>query len=187
MRNAAVTRGRILDAALAEFSAHGVAGARVDRIARTAGCNKNLIYIYYGNKESLFTTILQMHLARVYEELPFTPEDLPGYAARAFDFAIAHPELMRLMGWFGLERAADGPAERNVARNLRIAELLQAQNAGQVGVAFPPAFLLTSILALATAWTSANPFAWSIDSQSFNRPADLRRHIAEAARLLSMT
>ena len=33
-RNAEATKERILDAALAEFSAYGIAGARVDRIAQ---------------------------------------------------------------------------------------------------------------------------------------------------------
>jgi AcrR family transcriptional regulator len=80
---------------MAEFSTYGIAGARVDRIAKTAGCNKNLIYIYFENKETLFSTILQKHLTRVYEDLSFTPDDLPGYAARVFDFAMAHPDLMR--------------------------------------------------------------------------------------------
>jgi AcrR family transcriptional regulator len=77
MRNAEATRERILKAALAEFSAHGIAGARVDRIAKTAKCNKNLIYIYFQDKEMLFTTILRKHLLRCYEEYPFTPDDLP--------------------------------------------------------------------------------------------------------------
>jgi AcrR family transcriptional regulator len=76
MRNAEATRERILEAALAEFSAHGIAGARVDRIARTARCNKNLIYIYFDDKETLFATVLRKHLLRIHEEQPFTPDDL---------------------------------------------------------------------------------------------------------------
>ncbi len=146
---------------MAEFSAHGIAGARVDRIAKAAGCNKNLIYIYFENKETLFTTTLQRHLARVYEDVPFTPDDLPGYAARVFDFAMAHPDLMRLMAWFGLEQKADSPAERGTALDAKVAALMKAQKAGQVGTAFSPVFLLTAITALATAWTAVNPF-WSV-------------------------
>lgn len=65
MRNAEATRERILEAATAEFSAYGIAGARVDRIAKTAGCNKNLIYIYFENKETLFTTVLQKQFAHL--------------------------------------------------------------------------------------------------------------------------
>src|ERR1700685_4644069 len=102
MRNAEATRERILKAALAEFSAHGIAGARVDRIATAARCNKNLIYIYFQDKESLFCTVLLKHLLRIHAEQPFTPDDLPGYSAKVFDWAMANPDLMRLMAWFAL-------------------------------------------------------------------------------------
>jgi AcrR family transcriptional regulator len=185
MRNAEATRERILDAATAEFSAYGIAGARVDRIAKTAGCNKNLIYIYFENKETLFTTVLRKHLARVYQDLPFTPDDLPGYAERVFDFAMAHPDLMRLMAWFSLEQNADSPEERGAARDEKVAAWMKAQNAGQVGTAFPPGFLLTAIMALATAWTAANPFGSSLEPDAHKHPAALRRNIREAVRLLS--
>jgi AcrR family transcriptional regulator len=63
-RNAEASKERILEAAFAEFAAYGVAGARVDRVAETAGCNKNLIYIYFQDKDSLFKTVLMRQLAR---------------------------------------------------------------------------------------------------------------------------
>src|SRR4051794_8206635 len=99
MSKAEATRERILDAALEEFSTFGIAGARVDRIARKAGCNKNLIYIHFENKEKLFTTVLQRHLADVNLQMPFMPEDLPGFAGKVYDFATAHPEILRLLAW----------------------------------------------------------------------------------------
>ena len=37
-------RKRIVEAATVEFAAHGLAGARIDRIARRACANKQLIY-----------------------------------------------------------------------------------------------------------------------------------------------
>ncbi|WP_042159643.1 TetR family transcriptional regulator [Paenibacillus gorillae] len=184
MRNADATRERILEAAMAEFSAYGIAGARVDRIAKAAGCNKNMIYIYYENKETLFTTILQMHLTRVYDELVFTPEDLPGYAARVFDFTMANPNLMRLMTWFSLEQKTDNPAERTAAHNAKVVELTQAQSAGQIGAAFPPNFLLTAIMALSTAWTATNPFGPSIDSSATNKSDELRDAISRVVGLM---
>src|ERR1700677_4488041 len=111
MRNAEATRERILKAALAEFSAHGIAGARVDRIAQVAKCNKNLIYVYFQDKETLFTTVLSKHLIRVHEAYPFTPDDLPGYAAKVFDFAMENPDLLRLLAWSTLENTK-GSAQR---------------------------------------------------------------------------
>jgi len=46
-------RIRILEAAKQEFAAHGLAGARVDRIAANAGANKRMLYYHIGNKEDL--------------------------------------------------------------------------------------------------------------------------------------
>ena len=43
-RDAEDTKRRIFEAATAEFADHGIAGARVDRIAARAGANKQLIY-----------------------------------------------------------------------------------------------------------------------------------------------
>src|SRR4051794_20030066 len=103
MGKAEATKERILEAAMAEFSAYGVAGARVDRIAKTAGCNKNLIYVYFENKETLFTTVLDKHLSRVYSDQVPTPEDLPAQTGRVFDFAMRNPDLMRLLAWSNLE------------------------------------------------------------------------------------
>src|SRR6201993_3442085 len=163
MRNAAATKERILAAALAEFSAYGIAGARVDRIAHAARCNKNLIYIYFEDKESLFATVLLKHLMRIHEEQPFTPDDLPGYPAKVFDWAMANPELMRLLGWSALEQQAKGKAERGAALQGKIAKIIEAQKARHVGTAFPPEFLLVAVMSLATAWSVASPFAPSFD------------------------
>ena len=61
----AETRARILDAALKEFSANGLAGARTDQIAATAGVNKALLYYYFESKEKLYIAALEMISAKV--------------------------------------------------------------------------------------------------------------------------
>ena len=185
MRNAKATKERILEAALAEFSAHGIAGARVDRIAQAAGCNKNLIYIYFEDKETLFTTVLRKHLMRIHEEQPFTPDDLPGFAARVFDWALANPDLMRLMAWSALEQQAKDKTERVAALEGKVAALTEAQNAGRVGTAFPPDFLLIAVMSLATAWSAASPIGPSLAPKAAERTAALRESIFEAVRLLA--
>ncbi|SDB54292.1 TetR/AcrR family transcriptional regulator [Bauldia litoralis] len=53
------TRQDILAAAMNEFAEHGDTGARIDRIAENARCNKALIYAYFGNKEDLFAVVLR--------------------------------------------------------------------------------------------------------------------------------
>jgi len=187
MGNAEATRERILAAAMAEFSAYGVAGARVDRIAKAAQCNKNLIYIYFDNKETLFTTVLSKNLLRVYEEQVFTPDDLPGYAARIFDFAMANPDLMRLMAWSSLEQSVQTPPARGAARDSKVVELAKGQAAGEIGTAFPPDFLLTVIMTLATAWTAASPFGPSLAPKSAEHPDELRKNVAAAVAAIVST
>ena len=53
---------KILDAATAEFSKKGLAGARVDKIAQKAGVNKAMIYYHFDSKENLYRQVLERHL-----------------------------------------------------------------------------------------------------------------------------
>jgi dihydroxyacetone kinase-like protein len=80
------------------------AGARVDRIAQAAAANKQLIYAYFGNKDGLFDAALTHSCTGLMESVPFDPDDIPGYVGRLFDYAVAHPEVYRLVAWAGLER-----------------------------------------------------------------------------------
>jgi TetR/AcrR family transcriptional regulator len=59
------TRSRILEAALSEFAANGLAGARTDRIATAAGVNKALLYYYFDSKENLYMAALEMISAKI--------------------------------------------------------------------------------------------------------------------------
>ncbi|KGS25912.1 TetR/AcrR family transcriptional regulator [Burkholderia pseudomallei] len=49
---------QILDAALAEFSASGFAGARIDDIAARAGMSKGGVYTHFGSKDEIFEALL---------------------------------------------------------------------------------------------------------------------------------
>ena len=53
------TRARILAAAIRQFSANGLAGARTEHIAEAAGVNKALIYYYFQGKEALYAAALE--------------------------------------------------------------------------------------------------------------------------------
>ena len=51
-------RERLLETATREFAAKGLAGARVDAIARAARSNKQLVYYYFGNKIGLYNEVI---------------------------------------------------------------------------------------------------------------------------------
>jgi len=54
-----LTRARILEAAIVQFSENGLAGARTEQIAEEAGVNKALLYYYFRSKELLYTASLE--------------------------------------------------------------------------------------------------------------------------------
>src|SRR5258708_18804755 len=75
VRNLERTREKILAAALAEFSARGFAGARVDMIARRARVNKRMLYYCFGAKQYLYREILRRKIAERSEWLESTTDD----------------------------------------------------------------------------------------------------------------
>ena len=103
-RDAARTRGEILDVATAEFAARGYNGARVDEIAALTRTTKRMIYYYFGGKEQLYIAVLQRAYARIRAaEQRVTVGDLdPVTAVRriaevTFDHHEANPDFIRLV------------------------------------------------------------------------------------------
>jgi len=66
-RTAALSREKILRAAITEFALKGLDGARVDEIARRSGINKVLLYHHVGNKDRLFTAALEATYQKIRE------------------------------------------------------------------------------------------------------------------------
>lgn len=62
VRDAAATQRRLLEAAEAEFAAHGYQGARLRNIAKLAGVQPALIHHYFGDKEGLYRAMLDRAL-----------------------------------------------------------------------------------------------------------------------------
>src|SRR5580692_4746729 len=62
-RDAVATKAAIVAAALEEFAQLGLAGARIDEIARSARVNKALLYYYFESKENLFLGVVEQMFA----------------------------------------------------------------------------------------------------------------------------
>ncbi|MGS0687653.1 TetR family transcriptional regulator [Nakamurella sp. GG22] len=150
------TKRRLLAAALDEFAEHGLAGARVDRIAERAKANKRLIYAYFGNKEQLFDTVMAHSLGVLADAVPFTADDLPGYAAGLFDHMILHPDLVRLTLWKSLERPAVSVLEMDVYRP-KVTDVAAGQRAGTIAEGIAPIDVLILVIGLVASWFTASP------------------------------
>jgi AcrR family transcriptional regulator len=185
-RDSDETKRRIFDAATVEFGTHGIAGARIDRIADAAGANKQLIYAYFGSKRELFEEVVSGHLSRLLEAVPLDPADLPGFAGAMFDYYVERPELARLAAWHGLDPEEAGHRIRAIdaAIRSRTASVARAQRAGTVSDAIPAKELLSMVSMLASLWIVGSP---ELTPPGGTTPRVLRRHraaVVEAARRL---
>ena len=145
-RDAEATRERILAAATAEFAAHGLAGARVERIASQAQSNVRMIYAYFGSKSGLFDATLTDALRRMAENVPPRPEDLAGWAGDVFDHHQRFPEILRLSMWAQLERPEATAEPRDVYRDKTLAVVAAAADP------LSAVDVLVFIYAIAQAW-----------------------------------
>lgn len=107
------TRSEILLASEMEFSDKGFSGARVDEIAARAGVNKNLIYKYFGNKESLYKTVFVIvydRFSKIEQEI-FTFSDcdyrtrIKKFVEMEFKYCMENPTYVRLIMWENLNHA----------------------------------------------------------------------------------
>jgi AcrR family transcriptional regulator len=157
--DAEATKRRLLEAATKEFAAYGIAGARVDRIAAEAGCNKAQIYHYFASKDGLFDAVFNQIVIRTVQETPIDPAELPEYAGRLFDAYERYPEVARLATWYRLERStADAPLELILASNKnKVEAVAKAQKDGVLPKKYEPIVLLGLVLHLASLWTGMTP------------------------------
>ncbi|MEV6034854.1 TetR family transcriptional regulator [Nonomuraea sp. NPDC052116] len=153
------THDRIIAAARAEFAQHGIAGARVDRIAKAASTSKERVYAYFRSKEGLYEHVASAELVAAADAAHLDPADLPSYAGQLFDYFTANPDRHRFILWGRLERAA-APSEVPAAytgavlRTLptKIEKIRAAQADGDLDPAWDPIDILALVVQIAMTW-----------------------------------
>ncbi|MCE8030071.1 TetR family transcriptional regulator [Halomonas daqingensis] len=183
------TKRKILEAAVAEFAQFGPDAATVERIAKSAGVNKERIYNYFGDKRNLFAAVLRSELAKVAlaAQSP-VDEDIGDYAGRAFDYHCEHPELSRLLRWEGLVFTSDVPDEelRREYYGAKTTFVEDGQRRGAVTTAFGADHLTFLVLALAGCWSSMPQIARMLTGDDDDKERARRRaSVVEAARRLA--
>jgi len=105
-------RKRILAAATAEFARHGFGGARIDRIAKSAGANKRMLYYHVGNKEDLYLAVLEGTYEKIRTEErklnleALAPRDaIAKLIAFTWQHYLDYPEFIALLNNENLYRA----------------------------------------------------------------------------------
>jgi TetR/AcrR family transcriptional regulator len=143
-RDAERTRRALLDAALVEFSAKGLAGARVSEIAERAGVNRQLIAYYFDGKEGLYRALVERWLA---SEAEFAPTELPfaELVGRYAEDASNQSELHRLFIRESLDAPPEGGREGLGIREADVADVRRRQAEGEIADDLEPAFLLLAL------------------------------------------
>jgi AcrR family transcriptional regulator len=180
-RDPQAKRRKLLDAALAEFAAYGLAGAKLDRIARAAQVSSGLPYTFWDGKEALFQAVFADIAQQVAATVPIDADDLPGYAARLHDAAAERPDVSRFLAWRRLESGSHQVIAVEESMADKVAAIAAAQHAGTVTSAMTAGQILAVVLNTATMWT-----ATAEDLSVLVPPARRRQTVIDAvARLVA--
>jgi len=104
-RSGKESKKKILHAATKVFSAYGYKGASMRKIAQAADISTGGLYLYFKNKEDLYTTLIRIRLNDLAEETREALGDIddPAKAIRTFitmrvNYAKKHRELILILG-----------------------------------------------------------------------------------------
>lgn len=148
-------RSRILLAARAEFAAFGLAGARIDRIARAAAASKERLYAHFTDKAALFQAVLDVNAIEFHQAATLDPTDVPAFVGEVFDHAHEHPEILRMLTWARLEGVEYDLPGGEGAPEGKLAAIREAQKSGHVDPSWAPEELLPILFGVAQAWVQA--------------------------------
>lgn len=112
-RDPEATRQNLIAAGTELFARFGLYGARVDAIASAAGVSKQLIYYHFGDKEGLYTAVLEA----IYADIRARERDLDLAALQphaamvtlvsfTFDYLVENPLFVPLLSDENTHRAA---------------------------------------------------------------------------------
>jgi len=117
------SRAAILQSAVKEFAAHGIAGARMEAIARAAHVNKALLYYYFKDKDALYDAVLDHVFGGLRERVvAVLDRDLPPrqkmieYLGTYFDYIAANPQFPRVVQAEWMRSGANSPSMQRVAK-----------------------------------------------------------------------
>jgi len=151
---------RIVAAAREEFAARGFDGARMDRIARRAGTNKQLLFYYYHSKRGLFQTVLGQAAKALEAHVAATalgagqPLDRLRRALEAqFEYLADHPTYAALLAQAGRSEAR--PLSPALARLVVL--VAEGQGRGQVRDDVDPHIAAAQALVLMLAYLMLEP------------------------------
>ena len=148
------TKERIRAAAMEEFSAQGFAGARVDRIAKTAGVNIRMIYYFFGSKDPLLKDVVSDIFKNRQQAIPTRYDSPEEVLQRYFSGFAGVPGAVRLLVWEALQTPSDAANElsnfedRRASIKQRVEGIRALQKEGKLNADLDPKLLYLAFVAL---------------------------------------
>ena len=183
------SRAAILKAAVREFAREGVAGARTDAIARSAGVNKALLYYYFKDKEALYQAVLDEVFigARTAIENALSQNLRPrkrlvAYVRAHFDYIASNPLFPRIVHAEFLRLGKDPSRLQRVAKQyfqpifVNIAALLkEGERCGEFR-AVDPVHFIPSMISLIVFYFITAPILKVVIGRDPLSPDNLAEH-----------
>ncbi|QYR21094.1 TetR/AcrR family transcriptional regulator [Paenibacillus sp. sptzw28] len=152
IRNAERTRKAILQAAKEEFYDKGYRGARVEAIAKRAGCNKQLIYHYFKSKDQLINEVIDDFLTSLPQgnfALPANPVQIAEFR---YKVNVEHlMDFLKYTAWEAIETIpenSNGAERRKKVLHSYVEDMSSKQEMGMVPPELDPALITLMISSL---------------------------------------
>lgn len=180
-------RREILDAAFAEFTAKGYAGASMAGIARRAQASKETLYAWFENKERLFNTVFESRLAGMVSRVSAiaaadsSPDVvLPAVAEDVIHFMLAIAPLNQAMGVGESSTRALRLVGQSIAeeRARFVDYLVQRREGGQIAFDDDPFELVSLFVAMAEGEWSLRLATGQLDKLTDQMIADHARRVS---------
>lgn len=195
----AETRAAILEAAVREFSREGIAGARIDAIARAAGVNKALLYYYFRDKERLYGAALdhvfsglRQRIFAVLDQGLSPRETILAWAGAHFDYVARAGISPGLLGREMMRAGRHGsPHLRRLARNYfgpvsqRLIAVMQRGMASGEFRRVDPQHFLFSVISMIVFYFSSAPLIRLLRGQDPLAPDQIAARRAAVLDLIS--
>jgi TetR/AcrR family transcriptional repressor of mexJK operon len=185
-------REAILDAAQSLFAERGIDGVPIEAIAARSGVSKVTVYGHFGDKATIFDSIVQRETERLAQSICGALKSSGSLEDRLTGFGMALIEMLTQPCHLALDRAVSLEAQRNPSLGRRFFEagpghvrqmltdlLAKEQAEGRI-VLDDPAYAAKDLLAL---WLGFNAMEQRFCGGCLPDEAALRTHVARAVRL----
>lgn len=195
-RNPVKTKESLLHAGIKLFSSRGYDGVSVDEIVDKAGCNKRMLYHYFGNKDGLYVEVLREVFGKLESlelegtaETSTTEEAIREILACYFDFLQQNPDFVNLLLWENLNQAHFLDAHPNLLSKhpilQRLDEILQrGRTRGEIEGAPDSRLLLVLLIGVCFIYVSNRHTLSHTLGLDLKRPSVLRQGLRLAQEIV---